>query len=103
MRLHAKLALLLASHLHQVTEQRPTTNPHGAAHVRGGLVRMEIKNPRLFELVWLRPRPSTRAATGFGRGAASCGPLSFELAFHLGHGAQVAHRPSTGPSPDGRR
>ena len=30
MRLHAKLALLLASHLHQVTEQRPTTNPHGA-------------------------------------------------------------------------
>lgn len=48
---------------------------------------MEIENTRLFELVWICPGPSPGAAPGFGGGAARRGTLSFELAFHLSHGA----------------
>jgi hypothetical protein len=53
------LAIRLASHLRQITEQRPTTNAHGAAHVRCGLVRMEIQHLSLFErvLICLWPFP----------------------------------------------
>ena len=36
------LAILLASHLRQVTGQRPTINLHRATYVRLGLVRVEI-------------------------------------------------------------
>jgi hypothetical protein len=81
------MARLSMFHRREVAAQRSTPNPHRATYVPCGFVGMEIENTRLFELVWIRPRPSPGAAPGFGRGAASGGPLSFELAFHLGHGA----------------
>ena len=46
---------------------------------------MKIQNPRLFQLVWIRPQPSTRAAMGFGRGPAGCSAFGFQLPLHLGH------------------